>query len=181
MIRICLMNVLLPLSPVPRSSSFSSLRASRLSRRSCLSISALILLDSFASSLRQHAMTESRVMKPEVYCLFAEVVVGRGGFWLGREGERGREGGKRKECLSPHSDADMKRNKGRGWGGIKRKGGGRKTKTRLRVIFFSHNPPARQIFFLLLPFFLSLSLPFEMFTVTGSSCWYFLSIRLEGK
>lgn len=47
---------------LPRSSSFSSRRASLLSRRSCLSISSLILLASFASSLRQHAIMDSRVI-----------------------------------------------------------------------------------------------------------------------
>lgn len=40
----------------PSKRSLSSLRASRLSLRSCLSISWLILFCSFASSLRQHAM-----------------------------------------------------------------------------------------------------------------------------
>lgn len=48
----------------PSSSSFSSRRASRLSRRSCFSISALIRLDSFTSSLRQHAIMDSRVIVP---------------------------------------------------------------------------------------------------------------------
>lgn len=46
----------------PSSSSFSSLLASLLSRRSCFSISALIRLDSFASSLRQQAIMESKVI-----------------------------------------------------------------------------------------------------------------------
>lgn len=52
------------LSPsiLPRSNSFSSRRASLLSRRSCLSISSLIRLASFASSLRQHAIMDSRVI-----------------------------------------------------------------------------------------------------------------------
>lgn len=48
----------------PSSSSFSSRRASRLSRRSCLSISSLIRRASLASSLRQHAMMDSRVILP---------------------------------------------------------------------------------------------------------------------
>lgn len=47
---------------IPRSSNFSSLLESRLSRRSCLSISALIRFDSFASSLRQQAIMDSRVI-----------------------------------------------------------------------------------------------------------------------
>lgn len=47
---------------LPKSSSFSSLRASLLSRRSCFSISALIRLDSFASSLRQQAIMGSKVI-----------------------------------------------------------------------------------------------------------------------
>lgn len=47
---------------LPRSNSFSSRRASLLSRRSCLSISSLIRRASFASSLRQHAMMDSRVI-----------------------------------------------------------------------------------------------------------------------
>lgn len=47
---------------LPRSNSFSSRRASLLSRRSCLSISSLIRLASFASSLRQHAIMDSRVI-----------------------------------------------------------------------------------------------------------------------
>lgn len=54
---------LLPLLPsLPRSNSFSSRRASLLSRRSCLSISSLIRRASFASSLRQHAIIDSRVI-----------------------------------------------------------------------------------------------------------------------
>lgn len=47
---------------IPRRSNFSSLLESRLSRRSCLSISALIRFDSFASSLRQQAIMDSRVI-----------------------------------------------------------------------------------------------------------------------
>ncbi len=47
---------------LPSRSSFSSLLASLLSRRSCFSISALIRLDSFASSLRQQAIMESKVI-----------------------------------------------------------------------------------------------------------------------
>lgn len=50
------MKVLFPDSPVPSSKSLSSRRASRLSFRSCRSISWLILLCSFASSLMQHAI-----------------------------------------------------------------------------------------------------------------------------
>lgn len=46
----------------PSSSSFSSRRASRLSLRSCFSISALMRFDSFTSSLRQQAIMDSRVM-----------------------------------------------------------------------------------------------------------------------
>lgn len=47
---------------LPSRRSFSSLLASLLSRRSCFSISALIRLDSFASSLRQQAIMESKVI-----------------------------------------------------------------------------------------------------------------------
>lgn len=47
---------------VPSSRSLSSRRESFLSRRSVLSISSLIRFASFASSLRQHAIMESRVM-----------------------------------------------------------------------------------------------------------------------
>lgn len=47
---------------LPKRRSFSSLLASLLSRRSCFSISALIRLDSFASSLRQQAIMESKVI-----------------------------------------------------------------------------------------------------------------------
>lgn len=53
-----------PTRDIPSSSSFSSLLESRLSRRSCLSISALIRLDSFASSLRQQAIMDSSVILP---------------------------------------------------------------------------------------------------------------------
>ncbi|MEQ2167550.1 hypothetical protein GOODEAATRI_005236, partial [Goodea atripinnis] len=51
-----------PLPSLPRSNSFSSRRASLLSRRSCRSISSLIRLASFASSVRQHAIMDSRVI-----------------------------------------------------------------------------------------------------------------------
>lgn len=47
---------------LPKRRSFSSRLASLLSRRSCFSISALIRLDSFASSLRQQAIMESKVI-----------------------------------------------------------------------------------------------------------------------
>lgn len=47
---------------IPRRRSLSSLLASRLSRRSCLSISALILFDSLASSLKQQAIIDSSVI-----------------------------------------------------------------------------------------------------------------------
>lgn len=47
---------------VPSRSSFNSRLASRLSRRSCLSISALIRFDSLASSLRQQAIIDSKVI-----------------------------------------------------------------------------------------------------------------------
>lgn len=47
---------------IPSSSSFSSRLASLRSLRSCLSISPLILLDSLASSLRQHAAAASRAI-----------------------------------------------------------------------------------------------------------------------
>ena len=47
---------------LPNRSSFSSLLASLLSRRSCLSISALIRFDSFASSLKQQAIMDSKVI-----------------------------------------------------------------------------------------------------------------------
>lgn len=49
-----------PSSDIPSSSSFSSRLASLLSRRSCFSISALMRLDSFASSLRQQAIMASK-------------------------------------------------------------------------------------------------------------------------
>merc|ERR1719342_390652 len=55
-IRICLMKVDLPDSPVPRRRSLSSRLASLLSFLNCLSISAFILFCSFCSSLRQHAI-----------------------------------------------------------------------------------------------------------------------------
>lgn len=50
------------LSHSPSRSSLSSLLASLLSRRSCFSISELIRLASFASSLRQQAIMESKVI-----------------------------------------------------------------------------------------------------------------------
>lgn len=55
------------LSILPRSNSFSSRRASLLSRRSCRSISSLIRRASFASSLRQHAIMDSRVILSPLY------------------------------------------------------------------------------------------------------------------
>lgn len=51
-----------PSSNLPSNSSFSSRLVSLLSLRSCFSISALIRLDSFASSLRQQAITESKAI-----------------------------------------------------------------------------------------------------------------------
>ncbi len=47
---------------VPSSSSFNSRLESRLSRRSCFSISELIRFDSLASSLRQQAIIDSKVI-----------------------------------------------------------------------------------------------------------------------
>ncbi len=47
---------------LPSKRSLSSRLESRLSLRSCLSISALILLDSFASSVMQQAIMDSRVI-----------------------------------------------------------------------------------------------------------------------
>lgn len=61
-------------SDSPSRSSFSSLLASLLSRRSCFSISELIRLASFASSLRQQAIMESKVITA-----WAEKPVGQGG------------------------------------------------------------------------------------------------------
>lgn len=55
---------------LPSRRSLNSRRASFLSRRSCLSISSLILRASLASGLRQHAPTELRVITPGQHFTF---------------------------------------------------------------------------------------------------------------
>lgn len=76
---------------LPSRSSFSSLLASLLSRRSCFSISALIRLDSFASSLRQQAIMESKVITA----------------WAGGKKARLRRG----VGLTPHTKYQIKKKK----------------------------------------------------------------------